>query len=439
MRQLVFHGRSQGAATQVCHDDVTGLVTRRCAERQLAAALVQAAEQEAGVAVLHVDVDRLKEINHSLGRPVGDACLRLMAQRIVETVDSRGSVSRMDSDELMVELPGVAGLDDVIPLVERLLEHTRRPLEISGQVLFSSCCIGIALYPDHGVTVTELMRHANLARRKAQARGASQYSVFSPSLQEDDTDRVQLRCDLRHALERGEMTLVYRPLLCARSGQVVAISAQPQWNSPRFGVLELSKWTPAARDNGQLTDICHWVLKHACRHARSWYEAGSGLRVLVGVPAEGVADEGLVERVEQALAESCLPPGLLEVELTEGGLMRDPHHASRMLGRLQTMGVRLAIDGFGSGHSILGHLGLFPLDTLKLDALFINDCLDNPRHQAIIRSVIAMAHELGIRVAASGVSSRRQVDFLREQGCDLLQGSLWSRMEYSDPLAQAWD
>lgn len=231
------------------------------------------------------------------------------------------------------------------------------------------------------------------------------------------------------------MALVYRPLICARSGQVVAISAQPRWNSPRFGVLELSKWTPAARDNGQLTDICHWVLKHACLHARSWYEAGSGLRVLVGVPAEGMTDEGLIERVEQALAESCLPPGLLEIELTEGGLMRDPHHASRVLGKLQTMGVRLAIDGFGSGHSILGHLGLFPLDTLKLDSLFINDCLDNPRHQAIIRSVIGMAHELGIRVAASGVSSRQQVDFLREQGCDLLQGSLWSRMEYSDPMA----
>lgn len=436
MRQLVFHSRSQDSAGQARRDDVTGLVTRRHGEQQLAVSLGQAAARGTGVAVLHIDIDRLKEINHSLGRPAGDACLRQVAKRIIEVIGGQGSVSRMDSDELMAELPGVAGTDDVVPVVERLLTLIRRPLELSGQVLFASCCIGVALYPDHGGTVTELMRHANLARRKAQTRGSAQYCIFSPDLLEDGPDRMQLRCDLREALERREMALGYRPLLCARSGQVVAISAQPRWHSPSFGVLEAAKWLPAARANGQLSEICHWVLTNACRHARSWHEAGSGLKVVVGVPAEGLAGDVLVERIGEALAESRLPPGLLEIELTEGGLMRDPQHASVVLERLKAMGVRLAIDGFGSGHSILGHLSLFPIDTLKLDALFVSNCLDNPRHQAIIRSVIGMAHELGICVAASGVSSRAQADFLREQNCDLLQGSLWSRMEYSDPAPQ---
>ncbi|MCC5883854.1 MAG: bifunctional diguanylate cyclase/phosphodiesterase [Halomonas sp.] len=434
MRQLVLHGRPHGVVSQVCYDDVTGLVTRRQAEIHLNTLLIEAATRKKRVGVLHVDIDRLKEINHSLGRAMGDACLRQLAQRIVEAIGNRGHVSRMDSDELMVVLPDIENLNDVIPIVENLLAHARRPLKLSGQALLASCCLGVALYPEHGETVSELMRHANLARRKAQARGAGQYCVFSPDQLKAGTDRLQLRCDLHKALPQGEMALQYRPLICARSGQVVAIAAQPRWHSPRFGILEPAKWIPAARDNGLLNDICHWVLINACRHARSWYDAGSGLRVVIGVPAEGVAGDMLIERVEQALDASCLPPDLLEIELTESGLMRDPHHASNMLARLHTMGVRLAIDGFGSGHSILGHLGLFPLDTLKLDALFIHDCLDNPRHQAIIRSVIGMAHDLGIRVAASGVSSRQQVDFLRELGCDLLQGSLWSRMEYSEPL-----
>ncbi|MCE8016589.1 EAL domain-containing protein [Halomonas sp. MCCC 1A17488] len=433
MRQLAIQSRSQDSAHQPNHDDVTGLATRRHAEHQLAALLDRAAAQGTKVAILHIDIDRLKEINHSLGRPMGDACLRLVAQRVSEVIDFKGSVSRLDSDEVMATLPDVTGLEAVVTVVERLLERTRQPIELSGRTLFASCCIGLALYPDHGDTVAELMRHANLARRKAQAGGSRRHCVFSPELLDEGPDRMTLRCELRDALARGEMALRYRPVLCARSGQVVAVSAQPRWCSPRFGVLEAARWWPAARDNDQVHDICSWVLARACRHARSWYEAGSGLRVVVGMPAEGVAGDQLAERVREVLAESGLPAGLLEIELNEGGLMQDPEHACATLERLQACGVRLSLDGFGKGHSLLGHLGLLPIDTLKLDALFLVGCLDNPRRQAVIRSVIRMAHELGVRVAASGVESRLQADFLREQGCDLLQGSLWSRMEYSDP------
>ncbi|MFQ3786405.1 putative bifunctional diguanylate cyclase/phosphodiesterase [Halomonas sp. A29] len=436
MRQLVIQSRSQDPASQSCRDDVTGLTTRRHAEHHLASLLVRAAEQDTKVAVLHIDIDRLKEINHSLGRPMGDACLRLVAQRTTEVVDLKGDVSRLDSDEIMAMMPDVTALEAVIPVVERLLERTHQPIELSGRTLFASCCIGLALYPDHGGTVTELMRHANLARRKAQAKGSMQYRVFSHDLLDDGPDRIALRCELRDALARSEMELRYSPVLCARSGQVVAVSAQPRWCSPRFGVLEAAQWLPAARDNDQLQEICPWVLARACRHARSWYEAGSGLRVVVGVPAEGLVGNVLVESVRAVLDESGLPAGLLEIELTEGGLMQDPGHAGAVLERLKATGVRLSVDGFGRGHSILGHLGLLPIDTLKLDALFIDDCLDNSRRQAVIRSVIGMAHELGVRVAASGVGSRQQADFLREQDCDLLQGSLWSRMEYSDPPAE---
>ncbi|MDX5378182.1 MAG: bifunctional diguanylate cyclase/phosphodiesterase [Halomonas sp.] len=432
MRQLATQRRSHDPADSTYRDDVTGLATRSHAEHRLAALLAHAAEQHSKVAILHIDIDRLKEINHSLGRPMGDACLRLMAQRVGDVIDFKGSVYRLDSDEVMAVLPDVAGLEGVMSIVERLLAHTRLPFELSGRTLFTSCCIGLALYPDHGGTVTELMRHANLARRKAQARGDMRHCVFSPELLDGGPDIVALRSELRDALPRGELELRYRPVLCARSGQVVAVLAQPRWCSPRFGVLEAARWWPAARDNGQLDEICSWVLARACRHSRSWFEAGSGLRVVVGMPAEAVAGDMLAERVSEVLVESALPAGLLEIELTESGLIQDPDHACVLLERLKAKGVKLSIDGFGSGHSILGHLSRLPIDTLKLDASFIDDCLDNPRRQAVIRSVITMGHELGVRVAANGVASRQQADYLREQGCDLLQGSLWSRMEYSD-------
>ena len=436
MCQLAAVGRIRISANQAYYDDVTGLPIRRHAERQLASLLVRASEQGTKLAVLHIDVDRLKEINHSLSRAKGDACLRQLARRVIGLVGIQGSVSRLDSDELMVVLPDVMGEGRVAELVEQLLERTREPVELSGRSVVASCCIGFALYPDHGSTVVELMRHANLARRKAQAQGSMQYCGFSFDLLDAGPDRIGLRCELQNALTRHEMELRYRPLICARSGQVVAIAAQPRWCSPRFGVLEASHWMPAARANGQVNEICQWVLANACRHAQSWYEVGSGLRVVVGVPAEGLAGDMLVGRVHSILEDSGLPAGLLEIELTEAGLMRDPIHSGAVLARLKSMGVRLTIDGFGSGYSILGHFSLFPIDTLKLDSLFIDGCLDNPRHRAIIRSVISMAHELDIHVAASGVRLRQQVEFLREQGCDLLQGSLWARMEYSDPPTQ---
>ncbi|EWG98977.1 EAL domain-containing protein [Halomonas sp. BC04] len=242
-----------------------------------------------------------------------------------------------------------------------------------------------------------------------------------------------LRAAFHGALARNELELLYRPLLCARSGQVVAVSAQPRWRSSRFGVLESECWMGAAADNGQLADICQWILTNACQHAKSWFEVGIGLRVVVPVAIEGLLDGEFPDRVDGALASSNLPARLLEIEVTESGLMQEIQRVAQVLEQLDAKGVRLSMDGFGSGYSILGHLSRLPFDALKLGGLFIGECLDNPRHQAVIRSIIGMAHELDLEVVANSISTRQQADYLRQQGCDLLQGSLWARMEYLDP------
>ncbi|AMD02267.1 putative bifunctional diguanylate cyclase/phosphodiesterase [Halomonas chromatireducens] len=412
-----------------CHDELTGLTTRKVGAQQLEMQIAAAPEGDR-VAVLHIDVDQLKEVNHSLGLELGDIYLQRIARRIRHCLVDGEIVSRLGSDEILVVVPGIRQPEEVSAIVERLLDRAGQPIELAGQTVLASCCIGASLFPDHGRTVNELMRHANLARCQAQRLGRRRYQLFTPELLDDDFDYCALRSAFQGALDRGELELLYRPMLCARSGQVVAVSALPRWRSARFGGLEPERWMAAAADNGQLADICLWVLENACQHASSWFEVGVGLRVVVHVSIAGLLDGGFLERVDLALGRSGLPPELLEIEVTEGGLMQDIHGAVTLFEQLKAKGVRLSVDGFGSGYTVLGHLSRLPVGTLKLSELFIHECLDNPRHQAIIRAVIGMAHALDIEVVANGISTRQQADFLRQQGCDLLQGSLWARMEY---------
>nr|WP_275298116.1 EAL domain-containing protein [Halomonas campisalis] len=414
------------------HDRVTGLTTRRHAQQRLADLIVDPPGQSGRVAVLHVDIDQLKAINESLGREMGDYFLHQTAQRIKRCLAATGIVSRLDSDEMMVVLPGIASRCELSKVAERLLDWTSQPVELGGQRVVASCCIGISLFPEHGRTVHELMRHANRARRHAQRLGHRRYQVFTAELCDDDFDRLALRSELREALPRGELELYYLPTLCARSGQVMAILAQPRWQSSRFGKVEAARWMSVAEETGQAAIIGRWVLARACRLAKDWIEAGIGLRVAVQIPTAELLGGEIVDRVVEVLEHSGLPGEMLELELSESGLMRAPRHAAAMLERLKALGVRLTVDEFGSGRSSLEYLHHFPIDSIKIHQPFIADCLDAPHHQAIIGSMIGMAHQLGQQVIAGGVATREQADYLRWQGCDLLQGPLWSRMEYCD-------
>ncbi|PXX98325.1 putative bifunctional diguanylate cyclase/phosphodiesterase [Halomonas sp. LBP4] len=419
-------------ADHALHDGVTGLTNRRHAQQRLAELIADLPGQRGRVAVLHVDIDQLQAINESLGLEMGDYYLHETAQRIKRCLGGSGIVSRLGSDEMMAVLPGIEPLDEVLKVVERLLDWTSKPVELGGHKVVASCCIGISLFPEHGRTVDELMRHANRARRHAQRLGRRRYHVFTPELRDDDFDRLALRSELREALPLGELELYYLPTLSARSGQVVAISAQPRWQSSQFGTMESARWMSVAEEAGQAAIIGQWVLARACRHAKAWIEAGIDLRVAVQVSTAELLDGEIVDRVGEVLDHSGLPGEMLELELSESGLMRAPQRAAAMLERLKALGVRLTVDEFGSGHSILGHLNRFPIDTIKIHKPFIAGCLDTPHHQAIIGSMIGMAHQLGQQVIAGGVATRGQADYLRQQGCDLLRGPLWSRMEYRD-------
>ncbi|WP_163557994.1 EAL domain-containing protein [Halomonas sp. NO4] len=417
-------------AEQARHDDLTGLTTRQYAQQRLAELLAEAGEGSGRIAVLHIDIDQLKAINDSLGLETGDDFLRQTAQRIRHCLADSEVVSRLGSDEMMAVLAGVAEPDAVVARVERLIARVSEPVEVEGQTIAAGCCVGISLSPDHGRTVAELMRSANLARRHAQSLGRRRHHLFSAELIGDEPDRLALRTALSEALPRGELALYFRPRLGARSGQVVAVSAQPRWYSARFGVMEPEQWMAAIEEANQVEAIGQWVLDGACEHAQAWIEAGVELRVAVQITSADLLGGAFVERVAAALASSGLPGTMLELELTESALMQAPVRAEATLVRLKALGVHLTVDEFGSGRSILGHLGRFPVDTIKFSGAFVDGCLENAHHQAIIRSVVMMAHQLGISVTAGGVATRAQADYLREQGCDGLEGPLWSRMEY---------
>lgn len=417
-------------AERAQHDALTGLPNRQYAQQRLEALLAEAGEDSGRIAVLHIDIDQLKAINDSLGLEMGDDFLCQTAQRIRHCLEGSEVVSRLGSDEMMAVLADVADADAVVSRVERLIDRVSEPLEVAGQSIVAGCCVGISLYPEHGRTVAELMRHANLARRHAQSLGRRRHHVFSPALLGDEPDRLALRTALSEALQRGELELYFRPRIGARSGQVVAVSAQPRWYSTHFGVMEPAHWMASIEEANQVRAISRWVLDGACEHAQAWIDAGVELRVAVQLTTADLLGSEFVERVAAALATSGLPGKMLELELTESVLMHAPQRAEATLAGLKALGVHLSVAEFGCGQSILGHLNRFPLDAIKLATSFVDGCLDSAHHQVIIRSEVMMAHQLGIRVIADGVATRAQADFLREQGCDDLEGPLWSRMEY---------
>jgi diguanylate cyclase (GGDEF)-like protein len=419
-------------ADHALHDDLTGLMSRQHAQQRLAKLIAEPSERVGRVAVLHIDIDQLKAINESLGLEMGDYYLHQTAQRIKYCLGSREIVGRLGSDEMLAILSGFEQTDEVLSVVERLLDWTSQPVEMAGQQVVASCCIGISLFPEHGRTVAELMRHATLARRQAQQLGRRRYQLFTSKLLVDGNHRLPHRAALRDAMASGELDLYYRPLISARSGEVVAVSAQPRWHPTRFGILEPSHRMSAAEEAGEVTAIEQWVLGRACRYAKTWLEAGLGLRMVVQVSPAGLQSEEFVDRVDEALARNGLPGEMLELEVSESGLMHAPGCAAAILGRLKGMGVTLTVGDFGGDPSMLGHLNRFPVDTIKLHESLTAGCLDNADYPAIIHSVIAMAHRLGLKVSAAGVATRAQADFLRDQGCDMLEGSLWSRMEHRD-------
>ncbi len=419
------------------YDSLTGLANRRLFHEQLERAITAARARGHLVGLLFMDLDRFKRINDTLGHGAGDALLQTVAERLraqvrgsdivgrLETEEQGLEISRLGGDEFTVLLSKLAQPEDAGDVARRILRAIPAPVVLEGHTISLSASIGIAIYPVDGEDVETLVKHADAAMYSAKALGRDNYQFFSPKINALALRKLALESNLRNALERDELRLHYQPRLDLESGQVVGVEALLRWTHPELGIVSPREFIPLAEEAGLISPIGEWVLRTACRQARVWHEQGIGpISISVNVSPRQFAENDLRALVGGILRETGVSPRLIELELTEQLLLQDNEETALALRDLRAMGVTIALDDFGTGYSSLSYLARFPLDTLKMDRCFVRDVDDDPAAAGIAKAVIAIGHSLGARVVAEGVDTFEQEAFLREHGCDELQGFL---------------
>ncbi|MFW1678381.1 EAL domain-containing protein [Pontibacter sp. JAM-7] len=386
-----------------------------------------AGEDQSRVGILFCDFDGFKDVNDSLGHPVGDELLQLASKRIANVVGGRGMLARQGGDEFSVILSGCDGFESVAEVAQLILEAFRSPFSISGYEIFSSLSIGIAVYPDHGADRITLVKHADVAMFEAKDRGKNQYCFFEGDRGSDRYERFSLTNDLRKALERDEFRLHYQPQIDARNGQVIGVEALLRWQHPNHGFIPPDKFIPLAEETGLIIEIGRWVLYEACRNTQQWNQQGMRFRIGVNVAGQQILHASLLDTLQQVLAETELPPELLDLEVTESFLLKQPEVTLPKLRQVREMGIFLSMDDFGTGYSSLSYLKKLPLNTLKIDKSFINDIGDRGEGETIIKAIISLAQGLGLECIAEGVETPRQLTYLLNHGCHQIQGYFYSK------------
>jgi diguanylate cyclase (GGDEF)-like protein len=377
---------------------------------------------DARLALLFIDLDHFKRVNDSLGHLVGDTLLQIVAARITACLRASDLVARFGGDEFVVLLPGAARREDVEEVAQKLLASIEAPVDADGRPLSVTPSVGIAMFPEHGRTPTELMQHADAAMYRAKARGRATYQFFDPTTADAAYAALVMEGQLAEAVERGEFVLHYQPQVRAADGEVVGVEALIRWRHPEHGLLMPDAFVALAEERRLMIAIGQWVLREATRTARRWRDEGLELPVAVNLSSLQFQAGNLVQTVAQALADSGLPGRLLEVELTERMLMDDLSQVKATLSQLKQLGLRVSVDDFGTGYTSLGHLKDLPIDRMKIDRSFVHDLPERRDSAAIASAIVQMARSLGITVIAEGVETEAQRRFLVEQGCDELQG-----------------
>jgi diguanylate cyclase (GGDEF)-like protein/PAS domain S-box-containing protein len=417
------------------YDALTGLPNRLLFGDRLQQAVAYAQREQLRVALLFLDLDRFKEINDTLGHGVGDGVLKAIAGRVARCLRESDTFSRLGGDEFTVILPNVRESHDAAPVAQKILQQFATPFDVGGHELYLSTSIGIAVFPDHGSTPEELVKHADTAMYRAKENGRNLYQFYVPAMSEPIRRQLEMDIELRRALERGDITVAYQPQIALGTGRIVGLEALARWTHPRHGAIPPDVFIPLAEHAGVVAQLGAHVLRTAARQVQAWRERGlSHLRLAVNLSVLQLRQPGLAETIEAVYAETGLPPDSLELEITEGVLMDKGERASSVLLQLTQMGCRVAIDDFGTGYSSLSSLRRLPIHRLKVDRSFVDHVHDEPNDAAIAATVIAMAHHLKIRVTAEGVELPAQLEFLRRHHCDEAQGFLFSRPRPADEI-----
>ena len=410
------------------HDALTGLPNLVLLRDRLDQAILKARRSGRHVGVLMLDLDRFKLINDTLGHDVGDSLIVQVARRCQSVLRETDTISRQGGDEFAFVLSDLEHVQDAAHAARKLLNALEAPFVLGAHTLTVTGSIGIALYPDDGSDPSQLLGNADAAMYRAKEEGRNGYAYYSDDLNLSSLSELLLENQLRNVLDRNELRLHYQPKVDARDGSLRGLEALLRWQHPEQGLLSPGRFIPLAEDIGLIVPIGEWVLREACRQLRAWIDAGlEPVPVSVNLSAQQLAQQDIPSLVESVLTAYRLAPHLLELELTETMLMRDPQRTTGCLRRLRELGVALSIDDFGTGYSSLGYLRMFPVHTLKIDRSFVEDIRDTATGETIAIAIIALAHSLGLKVVAEGVETEVQRDQLARGGCDQLQGYLCGR------------
>ncbi len=413
---------------QTNRDALTGLANRNLLHDRLGQAIAYASRYEHPVWLVFVDLDQFKFVNDTLGHRAGDLLLQEVAERLLGAVRESDTVARLGGDEFVLVLPERRDGALSTAVVQRIMDAVAQPITVEQHDFFLTISVGVAVYPGDGSEPDVLLKHADIAMYRAKETGRNNFQFYTPLMNQRALERLRLETALRSAIEQDQFVLHYQPQVDLGSGKIVGMEALLRWQHPDMGMVPPGRFIALAEETGLIVQIGAWVVETACRQNKAWQDAGLGLlRMSVNLSARQFAQQDLVASIATVLQQSALDPEYFEIELTESLVMTDVERAIETLDSLHRLGVFLSIDDFGTGYSSLSYLKRFPIDILKIDQSFVRDISLDPDDAAIVLSIISLAHSLRMGVIAEGVETIEQLVFLRQHGCDQMQGYYFSR------------
>ena len=416
-----------GESRRVGHDALTGLPDRSILADRVGQNILNAKRANKSIALLVMGLDRFTLVNDALGYAAGDQMLREVAERLAKVIRVSDTAARLDGDKFAVMTP-ISAIDDSVIVAEKVLNAIKKPFQLKGEEVFVTFSIGISIYPTDGEDFDDLLKDSLSAMQYAKQDGGSQYRFFASDMNAKAKNRLALEKRMRAALVNEEFVLFYQPKVEPKTDRVKGAEALIRWRDPVHGMIGPGEFIPVAEETGLIVDIGTWVMRKACLQTKAWQDAGyAPIKMSVNVSSMQFKAKDLLDKVKAALADSKLEAKWLELEITESMLMNDVEGAIARMQAVRDLGCGLSIDDFGTGYSSLSYLGRFPITTLKIDRAFVKDVQENPNTAEIARAIIGLSRGLNLEVVAEGAELQEHIDFLKDNGCDSIQGFFYSK------------